>query len=346
MKHALVIIIIFVSIGVLISVLSILFDLKSYSNSLPKGEGGIFLSEDGKVFRQIASTAGLEINSILFSKIHPGVIYLGTRRYGLWVSNDNGKTFSVSKNKILASGVDIYDIAESPGGDLYLAAYTQDRGSVILVPDNSSSGGEPREIYFSPLNNFGVFGVSYIGGVVSIVSSDGGFYKSVNNGKSWKVESRSSKEGLLQMEVQRNTGTIWVLTSESKIIKSADGGASWTDASPNRNLYFLPKINDIYLDQRTGILLAAADKIYESVDGGAKWKPLNLVLPPDSIPISFVGINPINSAIIYAGSGNLLYKSVDGGASWSFIKVPTSRKTSTISFGANDPKLTIIGTSK
>ncbi len=346
MKHAFTIFIIFLAAGALISILAIVFNLKSFGSSLPKGEGGIFLSENGKIFKKVSATSGLEITSVLFSKIYPRRVYIGTKKYGLWISEDAGNTFSQVSPRTL--NIDVYDIFENTEGNVYLAVYGNKRGSVIFLPATpvGIEENKSREIYFSLIERFGVFGITAQNGTLVIISSDGGVYASHNNGKSWELKSRLPDEGLLKLAAKKNSGTIWVLTSENRILRSDNLGKEWHDVSPQKKLFAVPRINNIFYDQRSGALVVSSDKIYKSVDEGNSWEALNLLLPPDQIPISAAGINPDNAQMIYAGSGNILYKSIDGGTSWSFIKLPISKNISTISFEPNDPRITIIGTSR
>ena len=345
MKAAGIIIVLFFVIGTLIAVGGLVFNTQLLSRNQektqgPAGEGGVLISENGGAFASIESLGGLEVKTIEFSR-NPEVVYLGAKYYGLWVSQNGGKKFVPAKDKLLKNIVDIYDIEESPSGDLYLAAYRENRGSVIYA----TAGKAPVETYFSQIARFGVFGVAAENArTVSFVSSDGGFYRSINTGKSWEVRSRG-KEGLLKLRRSAN-GIVWAVTSENKILRSADAGKTWTDASITKKSSSRIPIHDLYLDQRTGTLLASSNKLYRSTDGGTTWQALNLIIPPDNITVNTTAIHPTSSNIIYAASGNILYKTVDGGESWSITTLPTARTVTAIAINPRNPDTILIGTEK
>ncbi|HEY4522009.1 MAG TPA: hypothetical protein VJH05_02620 [Candidatus Paceibacterota bacterium] len=338
MKTAVTILAVFLVIGFLIAVGTVVFGFGSFSKSLPKGEGGIYEFNDGN-FKQLSGSVGLRARDFLFSKINENVIYVGTAGDGIWVSKDNGDTFKKAQDKVFADRVDVYDIEEDLSGNLYSSVYNykDDRGALIFSsypPENSS------EIYFSSISRFGVFGASLDGGAVSIVSSDGGFYRSVNNGKSWELRSRRG-EGLLKME--SFAGNKYVLNSENKIIATSDAGKTWKDVSPKIGIG-KTGVQKFHLDKRTGSMIALSDKILFSQNGGASWRELNLLVSPGELPVISVSISPANSNTIYAASENILYVSADGGNSWSVFEIPTSRKVASLFVDSKMPNSLFIGT--
>ena len=338
MKTAVTILAVFLVLGFLIAVAIVVFGFGSFSKSLPKGEGGIYEFSDGN-FRQLPGSAGLRARDFLFSKANENVIYVGTAGDGIWVSKDNGETFKKAQDKVLMDRVNVYDIEEDFSGNLYSSVYNykNDRGALVYSsypPENSS------EIYFSSVPRFGVFGTSLDGGAISIVSSDGGFYRSVNNGKSWELRSRRG-DGLLKIE--SSAGSNFVLTSENKIVVTSDSGKTWKDISPKIGPG-KSGIQKFHLDKRTGSLIALSDKILLSQNGGASWRELNLLVSPGELPVISVSINPANSNTIYAASENILYVSVDGGNSWSVFEVPVSRKISSLFVDSKMPNSLFIGT--
>ena len=320
MKTAVIILAVFFVIGFLVAIGTVVFGFGSFSKSLPKGEGGTyeFSVENGKDnFKKLTGSAGLRAKDFIFSKANDNVIYLGTAREGIWVSKDNGETFVKALDKVFEGKVDVYDIEEDNSGNLYssIYSYKDDRGSLVYssYPPESSA-----EIYFSSIPRYGVFGSSVDGGGISIISSDGGFYRSSNNGKSWELRSRQG-EGLLQME--SFGGTKYVLTSKNKILATSDLGRSWKDVSPKSD------VAHFHLDKRTGFVVALSDKILFSQNGGASWRELNLLVSPGDLPVIAVAISPTNSNVVYAVSEKILYRSLDGGNSWSVFEIPAGKIT-------------------
>lgn len=338
MRTAIIILAVFLVIGFLVAVATVVFGFGSFSKSLPKGVGGIYEFIGGN-FKQLPGSAGLRIKDFLFSKVNEGVIYVGTAGEGIWASKDNGESFVKARDKVFAGRVDVYDIKEDSSGNLYssIYSYKDDRGSLVFssYPPESSS-----EIYFSSIPKFGVFGSSLDEGTISIISSDGGFYKSGNNGRSWELRSRQG-EGLLKIE--SFAGNKYVLTSENKILVTSDFGKSWKDISP-RDAGKKFEVKNFYLDKRTGALIAFSNKIFWSQDSGVSWNELNLIVPFGDLSIVSVATHPENSNTIYAASENILYKTTDGGNSWSIFEIPISKKITSLFVDSRSPNSLFITT--
>lgn len=325
-------------IGILIAIGASLFSVKSFSSNLPRGEGGL-ITFDGEDFKGVPSTAGLEANSLLISKMDPKIVYLGTIGNGVWVSTDSGETFKKAQDEVLLGKVDVYDMKEDLKGNLYTSIYdyAQNRGSLVFSSFQTGSS----EIYFNSLPKFGVFGASLEGGNISIISSDGGFYRSANNGKSWELRSRKN-EGLLKMYLVSKKH--FVLTSQNTIILSSDSGKSWKDITPLSSGRKKLKVRDFYADQRTGFLIALTDKLLISENSGGSWRDLNLIVPAGALPINSIAMHPSNSNVIYASSENVLYKSADNGITWSLFEVPTKRKISDLFVSQILPNILFLAT--
>lgn len=337
MKTAIIILAVFFVIGFLVAVGALVFGFGSFSKNLSKGEGGIY-EFDGKDFKQLLGSAGFRVKTLFFSKVNRDVMYVGTIGDGIWVSKDNGKTFIKAQDQAFAGRVDVYDIEEDTSGSLYSSIYNykNDRGAFVFssYPPESSA-----EIYFSSIPKFGVFGSSVDEGILSIISSDGGFYRSVNNGKSWELRSRQD-EGLLSIE--SFAGNKYVLTSENKILATSDFGRTWRDISPKIGIRGTD-VKTFHLDKRTGVIVALSDKIFFSQNNGANWKELNILVPPGELPVIAVSINPSNSNIIYATSEKILYKSSDGGNSWSIFEFSGTRKITSLFVDSKFPNSLFLG---
>lgn len=346
MKTAVTILAVFFVIGFLVAIGTLVFGFGSFSKSLPKGEGGVYefndstaLATGGENFRQLPGSAGLRVKSFLFSKVNESVIYVGTMGDGIWVSKDNGESFLKAQDQVFVGKIDIYDIEEDSLGNLYSSIYNyqNNRGSLVFSsypPENSS------EIYVSSIARFGVFGSLMEAGNIFLISSDGGFYRSVNNGISWELRSRQS-EGLLKIE--SFAGVKYVLTSANKILATSDSGHTWKDISPSDGRKNA-KVREFQLDRRTGAILALSDKIFFSQNGGTNWRELNLIVPPGDLPVISIAIYPSNSNIIYAASEKILYKSRDRGNSWSIFEIPISRKVTSLFVDSKSPNSLFLST--
>jgi hypothetical protein len=109
------------------------------------------------------------------------------------------------------------------------------------------------------------------------------------------------------------------------VFKSADGGATWTNASAGLSGSL---INALAADRATGALYAATScGVFKTTNGGARWNAINSGLPPGPADpvggISALVVDPSSPATLYAlslVSGDIVFKTTNGGASWTPIK--------------------------
>jgi hypothetical protein len=108
--------------------------------------------------------------------------------------------------------------------------------------------------------------------------------------------------------------------TEGGILKSTNGGATWTNLTPTGG--FPGTVNAIAIDpvNTQTIYVGAAGELYKATDGGTHWTAINNGIPGGLSIITSIAIDPTNTSIVYATSGDTLagslYKSTNGGASW------------------------------
>ena len=144
-----------------------------------------------------------------------------------------------------------------------------------------------------------------------------------------------------------NSSTLYTATSEG-IVKSTDGGASWSSASsglpvitpgPPNLLPGKPHYVGIYsvvvdpqnpstvyaassglaVSSGTGLTVYARGGLFKSTDGGASWNLAGSGLP-ESLQLGgrmILAIDPQNPGKLYAGTPYGVFKSTDAGADWS-----------------------------
>jgi photosystem II stability/assembly factor-like uncharacterized protein len=138
----------------------------------------------------------------------------------------------------------------------------------------------------------------------------------------WTTSGPPGSEAVSTIMLAPTAPTIVYAASESKVLRSANGGARWTGTSTN--LRGTP-IRALAVDPTNeGIVYVGTENgVFKSVDGGASWMALNEGLPapaasgiegPDSV--GALAIDPTNPATVYAGATGV-FKSTDGGAHWT-----------------------------
>ena len=148
-------------------------------------------------------------------------------------------------------------------------------------------------------------------------SSPYGFYKSVDNGKTWQKHIK----GLNSIDAQfvssfiidiKNPDVLYAST-EDVVYKSIDAGLSWQKLGLRvRHIRVI-----VQHPQKPEILVAGTEDngIYFSYDGGKTWQKNDTgILGSAFYTIAF---DPSNPDIVYAGGFQTgVYKSTDGGKKW------------------------------
>lgn len=165
--------------------------------------------------------------------------------------------------------------------------------------------------------------------VIYIGAASGGIWKSSDGGTTWAT----STDGLAVLGITdiyvnpANTSEVVALTGDAYgsdtpsigLIKSADGGSSWSTT----NLTFEESDYDIFFKLEVSptdsdVMLVAGDGVHRSTDGGDTWTQVMTVSVSDLL------FHPTDGDVVYAArryedneNEVTIYKSTDGGANWS-----------------------------
>ena len=294
-----------------------------------------------------------QILDIAFHPQNPDLIFMGTRSSGIWKSIDTGQSWEkiYDKSRVLDPSADVYKIAVSRSNPqiLYAALFQDRRGRVL----RSSDGGNSfREIYFVTADNFGVFDL-YINPVdedwVMIVTGQGGVLETKNGGRTWRVIKWFGNSLVKILVNPVFPMEMFVINDQGSIFKTFDRGENWADLSEESgdlggdNLSYRPqvgldpfaglfsrsnKVVALVSDPRvfTTLYLGTKEGVLRSLDGGFVWKRLNLLIPPEALPINAVAVHPRSSDIIFAGASSQLHRSDDGGLNWRVAFLPVGGK--------------------
>jgi photosystem II stability/assembly factor-like uncharacterized protein len=163
-----------------------------------------------------------------------------------------------------------------------------------------------------------------------------GLQKSVDGGATWNpvagafpllgeaITERPAAIISLALDPSRR-GLLYAGTSSGGILRTADGGASWTTA--NRGLagltarsggsVYLPVAALVVDPARPRTLYASVlgAGVFKSVDAGARWQRARAGLPSPNVEA--LVLDPAHPGTLYAGTeGEGVFKSLDGGMRW------------------------------
>jgi len=297
------------------------------------GDKGIFKSIDQgehwqKKDKLLSLNAGASIGGVNASVLavdpqDSGVLYLGTKENGLFLSVDAAdswqKIFSLPKGSINA-------IAVNPKAShiVYLGL-----GNRILRTSNCCRTWE--NLYLAE-QNIEVVALAihpFSPEIIFAGLSDGRLIKSDNGGYRWKtLQSFDGKINQILIN-QKNPSIIYVFPAGKGIFRSKDNANSWSSLGENLKDYsgaldiskaiFIPAYAD-------GLIIASHYGLLLTRDGGKSWFAYKLLTSPGQVKISSLAINPKNPHIVYYTVKKTLYKTFDNGANWITRSLPSKQK--------------------
>ena len=171
--------------------------------------------------------------------------------------------------------------------------------------------------------------------VIWAASASGGIWRSIDGGSSWTpMDDKLPTLGIgCVVTHPANSNIIYIGTGEGSfngdavegvgVLKSIDGGATWTQTGLSWQLSQGLSVNEMVIDPANpNVLVAATDGgVYRTADGGTSW---NLQLGgAGTWDAKDIVINPANPnhlfvAVGYPGNvNNGIYKSIDNGVVWT-----------------------------
>jgi len=324
------------------------------------GDGGIYYSEDGgETWGQMEVKEDrflITSLDILTMAVHPSnsdILYLGAKKGGLYKSYSRGKYWHQIRGdeENLSDSADVLNITidhKNPD-KIYLAVYQNERGRIF----RSEDGGEYWEEVYVVLEKKQVVSQvvidSYDSSVVYAGTTEGGFIKSVDYGKSWQAV-RWFDDAVSEIAINpRDTRMIYVGLTDGGVYKTNNKGVTWRSLEDNLEEFDKGRAisaaavdpqnpNNVYLGSLYGLLVSG--------DGGLNWQAAKTVMPSESKSILSLNLG-LNGAsqLIYAAD-SIVYRSLDGGKNWIVSQLPDDKKIKEIVIDPQNPNLVYAGVGK
>jgi len=149
-----------------------------------------------------------------------------------------------------------------------------------------------------------------------------GVFKSIDGGNNWHAVNT----GLVaefhfdtwNLAIDPISPTTLYAVLHNGVFKSIDGGEHWL--AINEGLPPSPSFNTLAIDQALPTTLYVGTDyygIFKSKDGGKNWIESNNGLK--YFNVQSIVIDPTNTSILYAGTGEGIFKSINGGEKWKEI---------------------------
>jgi len=290
--------------GVMISALAI--DPLTPTTLYAGTAGGVFKSMDGG-----ASWSGIgliNVSALAIDPLTPTTVYAGTGTFdmgalgGVFKSTDGGVSWNATGS---LTGI-VWSLAIDPltpttvyAGTLGYDSFDTEPGSLGGVYKSTDGGASWNAV---ALIDPGPFTYCSPCGGVSALAID-------------PLTPTTISGVTAAMTVYFDDGS-FLYTVPGYVLKSTDGGASWSRGLSNVSALAIDPLtpNTLY----AGVYDEAANDsaVYKSTDGGASWNATGLT---GVVGVLSLAIDPLTPATLYTGTYGGVYKSTDGGASWNAI---------------------------
>ncbi len=332
-------------------------------------------------YRQIGPFRGGRVVAVTGVDSQPNTYYFGGVGGGVWKTTDAGNTWvSVSDGHPFGtSDVGAIAVADSDPNVIYVGmGETPIRGNVSHGDGMYKSVDAGRtwthigleatrqigRVRIHPKNPDIVYACAL--GHVWAPNDERGIYKTIDGGKTWKqIYTRGPKAGCSDLELDPTNPNViwagfweayrkpWLLDSGgpgSGLVKSTDGGETWTDLTRSPGL---PKgiigtvgvaVSPVNPDRIFAGIEAEDGGLFRSDDGGKKWTKVNedRKLRQRAWYYNRFFCDPKNEDVIY-GVNVGFFKSIDGGKTFSVTLHPPHGDNHDMWIAPSDPNRMIEG---
>lgn len=280
------------------------------------------------------------INGVAFHPNHHDTIYAGAPAGGLWVSYDDGQSWTTFTDELTNLGVSDLAIDPLHPDTMYLATGDRDAADTYSFGLLKSTDGgitwNSTSLSWSPSQNYRIGRIVVHPDSTHIVlaATNGGVYRSTNYGQNFTLEQSGSFYGMRM----GHGDTVYATTSGSspKLYRSADAGETWTQMTsglPTNGVYRC----EVAVSAVPGVVYLVYGSsnygfggLYRSTNGGTNWSLMSST--PNIMGWSNTGTgsggqawydlsiacDPNSENTIYVGGVNI-WKSTNGGSNWTCV---------------------------
>ena len=267
---------------------------------------------------------GGTVRSLAFDPKNPDRIFLGTSAGALYLSQDNGKTWSRFARLGTPAEMVLDHIVIDPGDpkNMFVAAWNAQLPSSDGDLFRSKDGGKTWEIV-ADLHGKSLRALSLAASdsKVLVAGALDGIYRSRDGGHDWE---RISPENHAEI---KNVESIAIDPVNADVIyagtwhlpwKTEDGGKSWH--SIKKGVIEDSDVFSIVIDQAqpANLFISACSGIYRSESAGELFRKIQGI-PYSARRTRMLEMDPADHNVVYAGTTEGLWKTTDAGATWKHL---------------------------
>ena len=269
---------------------------------------------------------GGDARSLAYDPSSDGRIYLGTSSGELFLSTDNGVTWSHYAH--LGAGfdyvLDSISIDPSNAGTIYIGAWSAEdnnRGDVFKSTDHGQTWTALPGIHGKSVR---ALAVAPSDPKVLVAGAIDGVYRSADAGQTWTKITPADNPEL------KNFESVAVDPRSSEVVyagtwhlpwKTDDGGKTWQNIK--NGIIDDSDVFSIIINGHSPntMYVSACSGIYKSDTAGAAFKKVQGI-PFTARRTRKLEWDPANDSIVYAGTTEGLWRTNNGGVNWSRISTP------------------------
>ncbi len=282
------------------------------------------------------------VDRIVFHPNDPSIMYVASSGGGLWRTLNNGANWQCLTNSLPNCGVTGVAIDPNNPNTIYIATGDGDTGGSGFFVTNfqfkkssfgifkSSNGGTTwsllgdSQTQMSTRNPYKLIKVNgYSNRFICVTTS--GILLTLDNGNTWTIINAGVD--FFDIEQDPDDNTILYACTRSSIVKSTDGGLSFTTVSTanispaptfssRTALAFDINNNDVLYFLQLGTNNMGQDRLYRSTDSGINFNQINTTTEIADESGVYMGPLAANGSVVLTGAVNL-FRSTDNGSTFA-----------------------------
>ena len=271
----------------------------------------------------VAGLANLQFFSLGVDPTNGARIYAGSRT-NLFFTTDGGLTWSAAGDGLSGRQIRAITVgndrvyAATADGDIFRSA---DQGATWSEVVDGADIGEPnKSLAVDPRNALTLYAGDF--SLPGKTPADSFVIKSIDGGTNWthlpEIANGEIRAYTLAVDPV-NSGTLYAGGTGVPVVKSTDGGVTWSNVSPASGfVYALAIAPENHLTIYAGLVDFAqlSNGFFKTVDGGVSWSAKNSGFPTPAPRINALQTDPLKAGMVHAGTDHGYYFTTNGGEHW------------------------------